>query len=300
MIDSKSKIDSHHARRVAVSALYVCIVIVFIGIAIVALAGRSGVEKYITRLVQPVGASFFLLSIAIVESVRQRCRTVVALSAIPTVLVGGFGNDLIAQRMMASVEESSRAAAVQTGNAPISSRFDTVIVLGGGVTIRPDGSAGGNRNSDRLIRAASLYHAGQTAQFITTGSRIKGLSALDRNESTLSREVLVSLGVPPDCITELSGRNTSEEFQSLAATLSSDSHSAIVTSAKHMPRVLRLAERYGMTLTPIPADFRSSFAKKNGNTVPLGIRIISIVPTANSLDLSASAIHEWLASIAGR
>lgn len=300
MTESSDVVQESSMRQLFVAVLLTAAGFALIAILVAVFVGRPGVEKYLTRLVQPVGVSFGLLVMTCVALLKSGHRNFAILAAISMLLIGVFGNESLAGLAMRQVE-SQIAWPPGTGvDSGIVAPFDVVVVLGGGVKVRPDGAAGGNRNADRLIRAASLYHAGRVKQFVATGERIVGYTRLDRDESTLTKEVLVSLGVPADTIIESSGRNTAEEFQALASSLEAGQRIGVVTSAKHMPRVQRIARAQGLSIVPVPADFRSSHATSEAPVTPTGFRIISIIPTAAALELSSAAIHEWLASIAGR
>ncbi len=71
-----------------------------------------------------------------------------------------------------------------------------------------------------------------------------------------STEVLRRLGIPPEAIETLLGRNTAEEMISLGSRFADLSRRVgLLTSAWHLPRAMRLARRNGFEPHPLPSDF---------------------------------------------
>lgn len=132
-------------------------------------------------------------------------------------------------------------------------RFDAVLVLGGGIIRRPD-----TRElqltvwGDRLLVAADLYRAGKAGVLVASGG-----SSDDQSEA--SARLWSQLGVPEGAILQIPrGRNTSEEMEEYRRLIEREGWTkvALVSSAYHLPRALRHAERLGLELTPIASHRR--------------------------------------------
>jgi len=85
---------------------------------------------------------------------------------------------------------------------------------------------------------------------------------------------------------ERQSRNTRENARFSAALLKADGISAVllVTQAWHMPRAVLEFEATGLKVIPAPCGF----------TPELELELAAFVPSANALERSRWAIHEWL------
>ncbi|HUP78648.1 MAG TPA: ElyC/SanA/YdcF family protein, partial [Pirellula sp.] len=94
-------------------------------------------------------------------------------------------------------------------------------------------------------------------------------------------------------ISELGGQNTSSEMASLKEhpEFWQGKRCAILTSASHLPRAMRLAESAGIRAMPIAADYRSSSG-------PLTLN--HLLPEAHRLEKLQIILKEWIAMKIGR
>lgn len=173
--------------------------------------------------------------------------------------------------------------------------FEAVVVLGGGTSTRPDGSPQGSPSGDRILMAARLYHRGETARLVTTGTAVEGLFTHERiSLAHHTATLLEELGVPAAAIVELEGpRNTKEELEAVAALVRARGWARVglVTSAWHLRRAMRQADRVGLAITPIAADFRG------GRPLP---NAMELLPSAEGLYRTRLATWELLGAFAGR
>ena len=90
------------------------------------------------------------------------------------------------------------------------------------------------------------------------------------------------------------GANTGEELRNAKRYLAGTDAKRVglLTSAWHMPRALRHAERNGLKVVPIPADFWTDHPPE-----PL---LFSLVPSAEAIAFTHRAILEYLAMAVGR
>ena len=124
------------------------------------------------------------------------------------------GNGLVVGHLAGTLEAKFTARPFEE-----SEPFDHVIVLGGGTKVGANGQPECSHSGDRVVRAATLYHAGLTKRIICTGTSIDGLARVQSSPGDESRAILKRLGVPDEQLMMAKGRNTSEEMQTLARLL---------------------------------------------------------------------------------
>ena len=167
-------------------------------------------------------------------------------------------------------------------------------MLGGGGSTGPhDRHQGG----DRLVLAAQLYHAGLAKQLICTGKKIAELSGGGVDPAVVSNDVLTKLGVPEVAIEMFGGRTTAEEMASLGKRFSSgDDRVGVVTSAWHLRRAIRLANRNDFFPEPLPADFLSGPDAE----MTVGEILLSCCPSSSALHTTTKIGKEYLGALVGR
>lgn len=172
---------------------------------------------------------------------------------------------------------------------PFSAHYDVVHVLGGGT--RNYGSyAQIAASGDRVMLGARLWHGGHTPVLLTTGSTPQS-SLAHHNSAQTTAQLWQELGIPPErVLVEPSPTNTFEEMvllQSLQARYGWE-RIGVVSSARHLRRVMQNAERVQIDILPLPADFRTS--PQHG--LP---SFISLIPTGAGFLMVHNAAWEWLA-----
>ena len=255
--------------------------------------GRSVLEKLLTRLALPVGLIWLALLLQTAWAIVRRRWLPALLAGVTWMVLGVAGNDWFADMLIWNLVDEY--ATVDPFTAP---PLDTVILLGGGTRHSIGDRAELGHSGDRVGLAARLYHAGQVDEIICTGTRIEGLTPGGKDPAELAETLLVGLGVPPNVVSKSPGRDTSSEMRQLAETLDPDRRVGVISSAWHMPRVMRLAERNGLALIPIPADFRVADVSRQPET--FGAWLYGLVPNVESLKTSTVCYREWLASLVNR
>ena len=211
--------------------------------------------KLLTQFVLPPASMLLGLVLALVLTLFRRRRLgliVAGLSVVQTLI---FSLQPVADALMRPLEVEARREAAK---APACC-YDAILVLGGGVAPAappevPDPSL--TDAADRVWYAARLYHRGLAPRIIVSGG-----SLLDRpsdaaiTEAEGMRRFLVDLGVPASAIvSEGESRNTRENVRNVRR-LVGDGRVAMVTSALHMPRALRLARQAGLNVTGFATDW---------------------------------------------
>ncbi len=255
--------------------------------------GRIAAEKIATTAVMPVGLLWLLLLFfsAYFVALRQRLAATVLLFAWTALSV--MGNGYVANQLAVSLESE------WLSQDPMKLQpFDKIIVLGGGASSGGNGRLQGNGSGDRLILAAQLYHGGIARNLICTGRRIESMDSSGSDPADSSADILTKLGIPAERIEKLGGRNTSEEMSELSKRLTEEQiRVGVLTSAWHLPRVLRLARRHGLEFEGIAADFRSSMSRLPPTP---GQMVESMVPNAVAIATTTALLKEYIGMLAGR
>jgi len=183
-----------------------------------------------------------------------------------------------------------------------SERLDALVTLGGSAGWTAEGFPEINADGERIVSAAQAYHAGMTRTIITTGSSTDGIA----DPCEVSRDLLISLGVPENHIFPIPGQNTGAEMAFLVKFLEAppaewddlvsdpaDPVVGLVTSAFHLPRALRLARAQGLEVVPIPCAFRV-------NQTPRPGKASDWIPTSESQSTLGLVIKETIAWFLGR
>jgi uncharacterized SAM-binding protein YcdF (DUF218 family) len=253
---------------------------------------RAGMTTYIvlkilSELILPpaslaVGAIVCLL--LLLARWRRLAVTVLALAVAQTVILAFPPvSDLLTKHL----EDQARAAALSSPRCC----FDAIVVLGGGITPAlppartfPDLT----ESADRLWLAARLFRDGVAPRVIVSGG---GFMARDgepaTTEAAAMRLFLLDLGVPPDAIVpEDRSINTIENIRNVHRIIG-DGRVALVTSAYHMPRALRIAAHEKLAVAAFPTDYRA---------LPQARPFWEDwIPTVEALSISTIALKEILA-----
>ena len=259
---------------------------------------RNAVEKIVTALVMPSGLLWILMFTLSLQLWMQRKmnasgQTGAMAATACWLLYSAAGNGFVADQITRSLE-ADYLSIDPLKQQPI----DVVIILGGGCGLGANGRLQGNVSGDRMILAAQLYHQKIAGKFICTGQRIATMNSSGVDPAEASRDILLKLGVPEAAIEISEGRNTSEEMLSLSRRFQDPQpRIGVLTSAWHLPRAMRLAERNGLHPIPIPADFRSA---TNVEAITTGQIVESIIPSGNSLAVTCASAKEYLGMFAGR
>ncbi len=184
----------------------------------------------------------------------RRFGMLVAALAVGQTLVMSFPP--VADALLDPLQDKARAAAAQ---APACC-YDAIVVLGGGMTpaappflMEPDLSDG----ADRIWYAAQLYHRGIARRIIVSGgSFVEQRGGPATSEAEAMRRFLIDLGVPSEAIvSEGNSLNTLENIRNVRQMVG-DARVALITSAFHMPRALKIARQGNLNVGAFPTDWR--------------------------------------------
>ena len=238
----------------------------------------SYVEKLLPILIYPLGFALLLCITALALSFAGRARALRISIVVAVILLWLASTQAFAGLLTVILVEQNPSVPIET----ISPK-DVVIVLGGGLA-QP---AHLGQSGDRVMQAALLWRAGKAHSIIVTGGNLPWEPA-STTDAGFAAELLQAYGVPPDSIiVESNSRNTHENAINTAA-IWRERHfrsGLLVTSATHMPRALASFRKAGLEVTPWAADFRGHYPPYS---------VFDFLPDAYSLDMTTTAIKEWL------
>lgn len=212
--------------------------------------------KYLTQFVMPPAsmAAGLLLAWVLALAGMHRFSMTVAVLAIAQTLIMSFPP--VADVLLDSLQNKARVEAAQ---APPCC-YEAIVVLGGGITpavppflIEPDLADA----ADRVWYAAQLFHRGVARRIIVSGGSLSPLkNGPATTEAEAMRRFLIDLGVPSEAIvSEGNSMNTLENIRNVRAMVG-DGRVALVTSAYHMPRALKIARQGNLNVGAFPTDWR--------------------------------------------
>jgi uncharacterized SAM-binding protein YcdF (DUF218 family) len=171
-----------------------------------------------------------------------------------------------------------------------------IIVLGGGVDPELTAARGTpalNSSGARIVVAAELAHRYPKTRLIYVGGNAR-LRSSNLSEADVAENIFKNLGIGEDRLQlERKSRNTDENvrFSVQLVDPKLGERWLLVTSAFHVPRAMGLFRKAGFTLDPYPVDWRTS-----GWSDAYKFQTDWI----SGLDLSDTAVHEWLGLIVYR
>lgn len=170
--------------------------------------------------------------------------------------------------------------------------LDAILVLGGGTSGRPDGSAQLGPAGDRVITAARWYHAGKAKLLIASGLSVTDIGG-KRSLADDTAAIWNELGIPDEAVIRFqSPRTTAEEIREFKKLVNERGWKRIgvCSSAWHLRRVETLCAKEGLSAIPVPADFLST---------ELPFNAMYAIPQARGFQNVQKALWEYLGGLAG-
>jgi uncharacterized SAM-binding protein YcdF (DUF218 family) len=207
--------------------------------------------KFLAQLALPpasLAVGLVVAAVLALVGLRRLARLVVVLAIAELLLLSLRP---VADVLTATLQDQTRAEA----KAAPACCYDAIVVLGGGIGPAepphiPDPHL--TDSADRIWHAARLYHLGLAPRIIVSGG---GGADTGMSEADAMRLFLTDLGVPKEAIVnEGESLNTIENIRYVRK-LVKEGRVALVTSASHMPRALRLARLAGLNVAAFPTDW---------------------------------------------
>jgi uncharacterized SAM-binding protein YcdF (DUF218 family) len=246
-------------------------------------------QKLLGNLMMPAGLVWLLLIAVCGVYLRRRQWGTALLLTLATLGYTAAGNFYLGATLMAGLERQLPPVNLDTV-AP----FDAVCVLGGGCDEDPWGDPQLSSAGDRVFLAARLWHQGKARLLVTSGMNLDGVKGLeDSGEQT--RALWRQVGVPDSAILVVKEpcwitRDEIGAYRRLHDRFGWK-RMALLSTASHLPRALVQAERAGLAMTPLGADWQ-------GRSHPFEAQYL--VPQGTGFRLVQLACWEILGRWAGR
>jgi uncharacterized SAM-binding protein YcdF (DUF218 family) len=247
-------------------------------------------SKLLAVVFYPVGVSCFLIVVAIAFRALGRKRIALVCLFLSISSLWLFSTPVVSNALVRSLESKFP----QPARVPKAS----AIVLLGGFT-RPALSPRRNIEiglfGDRILYAVRLFKEGRAPVIVCTGGKIPFLLDFPGTEASSMAQLLrESWGIDSSSIImEDKAQNTHDHGPKVRAIFEQRGMKKdiiLVTSAMHMYRSVNVFKKHGFIVTAAPADFwcesRSPF------------KLFSVLPGADALFASTTALHEYYGLIA--
>lgn len=249
-------------------------------------------KKFIASLLMPLSIALIVLWSGLWltrKPTRNAFGRVLLLLGILTLTLGA--NKGIGILLIRPLENQYRAQPDFEANAdlpPALKDCKAILVLGGGHTDTPGLPSTSRLSASalaRIVEGCRLASALPHAELWTSGP---GVSSQGATHAALLAEVAFQLGISKERIRLIeSGYDTEGEARAAAEVLAADSPIALVTSAWHMPRAVRLFSHAGVRVVPCPTDFAVRLNPGLNVSDYLGCDL-------TGLERSQKAIYEYL------
>lgn len=249
-------------------------------------------SKFLPLFVYPMGLVFVLSWVAFFLT-RKHDKARYGLIAIIAVL-WICGNGWVSMALSRSLEWRYLPPS-ETPHAPV------MVVLGGGTEpmLEPRTTIEVNGAGDRMVMAAMLYAEGAADTVMVSGG---GINWMDQRVMSIAgemQELLVLMGVPSEAvILQDRSANTYEDALYCAELLQAMDVDEIilVTSAAHMPRAVALFEHQGLTVIPVPTDYKVTQASWDAIFRPSGVEpvLFALIPSAGDIGTTTNVLKEYI------
>ena len=243
--------------------------------------------KFASSLLLPpasTAAGVLIGAVLLAAGFRRAGRTLFVVAVLQGIL---FSLPPVADLLIAPLERQAREAAQFAEPCC----YSAIVLLGGAIVpATPVWMPSFHllEGADRIVYAAELFHSGVAPRIVVSGGRVDAAS-VGGTEAEAMKEMLVLLGVPADAIvTEDRSRNTLDNI-AFVHQLIGDERVALVTSAYHMPRALKIAREARLEAFAFPTDWQ----------VPAGFRPLweNWLPTLGAERNSFLALREYFALV---
>lgn len=232
-------------------------------------------KKIISFFIEPLGfvLFLFLLSTIFMFMGREKRSKKFAFFGLFFLLL--FSYQPLSNTLLAHLENSYQQYSYNDS-------IKYIHVLGSGHTVDPSqpiSSQVGSSGAKRVIEGIAIHLKTPDSKLIFTGYK----ADTNRSIAEMNTKLALSLGVKTEnIITACEAKDTQEEAECVKEIVKNEDF-ALVTSASHMPRAMKIFTAVGLNPTAAPTDFRGEL--KNRYAMP---------PKIDYLKDSEVAIHEYI------
>lgn len=239
------------------------------------------IKKWLGGLLMPLPLSLLVLFISLLLLFfSQRQRLAKSLALLSFIILCGFSLLPSAYHLAKPLERQYSPLLVAEQS------LDYILVLGSSGIHDQNLPITGQLSATALSRFSEvlrLYYANPNATIVVSGSGFGD----SKSHAQLLQQLAIAFNIPAQKIIRLDNtKDTNQEAQQMSAIIKGKK-AALVTSATHMPRAMRLFKQYQQSPIAAPAMY---LAKENTFTLPL----YAYIPSAYQLYKSQVALHEHL------
>jgi len=211
-------------------------------------------QKTVGFLLMPAGLIWLGLLVAAISHWRRNGPRQAGFLCLLVLAYTLAGNIHIGHAVMRALERQ-----VPNAHLTPAEPFEAAFVFGGATELDPFNRPELACSGDRVIAAARLYHAGLAKKLVASGVASDSLAG-PRNLAEETRQIWRSLGVPDAAILLVPEpcwvtRDEVGAFKRLSEA-QSWKKVALVSSAWHLPRIMKLAQKEGLAGAPFGSDWR--------------------------------------------
>jgi uncharacterized SAM-binding protein YcdF (DUF218 family) len=225
------------------------------------------VKKVIGALLMPLPVCFFILILGLIALFLKRHSIGYSLLSLFTIAILLISTPFLPGKLLGKIEQ-------QNPQYDLSTKVNFIVVLGCSHTNDarlPITSQIHHCSLARINEAVRIWKHNPDAKIVTSGAAF----SQPFSQAEMNKKMLMVLGVSEDSIIVVNlSRDTEDEANNLAAILLSEKF-ALVTSASHIPRALRLFQ--GQNLKPIAAP--TEHLVREGDK----ITFFSFIPAAKNI-----------------
>ncbi|MGL5661012.1 MAG: envelope biogenesis factor ElyC [Aeromonas sp.] len=239
-------------------------------------------KKWLGQLLMPLPFSLSMLLIAVLLLWFTRFqKTSKLLATLALLIVTLMGMRPVSYQLARGLEQTFPPFEVS-----LHPDIKAIVVLGNGHVSDPavpERAWQNNIAQARTLEGVRLAQAYPNAELIFSGYA----SGDPLSNADVNARMAMSLGIPRTRITLFEhNKDTHDEAVSISRYLQGK-HTALVSSATHLPRAMALYQHQGLNAVPAPTDYT---AKQSQLTLPL----YTYLPKGRYLMYSEAAIHEWI------
>lgn len=168
----------------------------------------------------------------------------------------------------------------------VAQNFDYILLLGSGGIADPSLPVNSQLSSianSRFLEALRLFQANPKAILVVSGANLGDV----KTHAQMMQELAIIMGIPKQQIIRLDKSLDTDDEAKQMSKLIRGKKSALVTSATHMDRALKLFYKYGTAPMAAPSHF---LAKNRSGDIPS----YYYIPNAYQLYKTKVAWHEYL------
>lgn len=235
---------------------------------------------YLNKIIPILVSPIFIITLLTLLNIVLVRRWISVLIAVILLVAS---NPILASKSRAYLEKDFSYVPVSEAD-PV----DAVVVLSGMIMTLQDDNGKIfyelNGSIDRYEAGLAFMKAGKAENIIFTRGHLPWSKGLPEGE--LLREFAIDRGISPKQIL-LTGnaQNTDQEAQAVKDLLPENKKIALVTSAFHMPRALKVFEARGLSVTPYAVDF-------SGQTKRFAV--MDLLPSAGAVSQNSRFLREML------